>query len=169
VHAVAGANRALGVGHPDVHVQTAVRRHAQQPACVVADRRVPQPAAVHHLAERRSGMEPGPEQADAGRANALTQSGQDGHRVRGTGDDLRGELDHPVRELAFQVPRAGGRGRKDTLGDRRERERLAVGQEQLLLHPQPKRHLGAKAMAPGDRAGLDGEALHASSWPWGCD
>ena len=64
--AVPAANRALSVGHPNVHVQAAVRRHAQQPACVVADRRVPQPVAVHDVAEGRGGMEPGPEQAAAG-------------------------------------------------------------------------------------------------------
>jgi hypothetical protein len=35
-----------------------------------------------------------------------------------------------------------------------ERERLAVGQRQLLLHPQPERHVRAEPVAPEDRAGL---------------
>jgi hypothetical protein len=43
----------------------------------------------------------------------------------------------------------------------------AVGQRQLLLHPQPERHVRAEPVAPEDRADLGREALQASSWHWG--
>jgi hypothetical protein len=128
----------LGVGHPDVHVQRALGRPAQEPAHLLADPRVAREGRVPGVAERGRRMQSG---GHRGRADARHRGAAAVQRLDRLGRGAarrRPQLELGGEQLVPGEPLRKVELRQHLRGDRRERA-VAVEQEQLVLDPDPER------------------------------
>ena len=144
----ADADRALRVGHADVHVQRTGGRAAHEPAHRGGDRLVALARHVRRLAERRVGVDAAADQGRARLAHARPHRTQRGDRLGGIARDRRGGLDLGLVDVGLGDLAESRQQLADAMG---ERERVRVDQQQLLLHAEGERLPAAEGVVHGQQ------------------
>jgi hypothetical protein len=147
--AVADADRRGRVGHSDMDVQRARGRALDEALELVDDAVVARLVDVLDVAEGPVGVDAGADGGAARGPQAGAQSAERGDALAGVARHRRGELDQG--RVGVGMREALGRGvglahaREDVDPGVRQRARLAVDDDQLLLHPDREVRLAAEA------------------------
>ena len=154
--AVEGADRGLGVRHPDVHVQTGDGRH-RGVAQEVADLLIAGLVGDLGAALERARMGAGAQQAGPACAGGAAHVGERGDRLAGGRAHLRDELDLAGVKLLLECSRAVGGVFQHRLRGIDLRPRHRIDEEELLLDAERERAAGAEVRIAA-RGGFSAQA-----------